>query len=767
MSKIFRMLLALVISFNLIFASVVTAAQQTSPYSITPAVDQSGELTGGVAGTTPSSVRSMSSASTTAGADAIMKANGLPALPQTATDKKSALDKALGSKKKGLNSYEESAEDASGTESKKGKLSEFELYVSGHTTDVVSTDLRQFGYDLFETPPSTFAPIEDVPVSPDYVIGAGDEIKVAVWGAIEGSWTVDVDRAGNINLPRIGTINVANLSFSDMKEKLHKQVLQYYKDVEMDISMGSLKTMRIYVVGNAKKPGVYTVSSLTTLVNALFASGGPSKNGSMRDFQLKRSGKTIAHFDMYDFLLNGDKSKDFKLLPDDVIFIPHIGSLVGIAGSVHVPAVYELKSETGMSQLIGMAGGLSTVAFIGRVNIERIVDNRQQVVFESDLESLRDHDIPIQTGDVLKIYQVVQDKQTVKLSGSVKRPGEFGFTNGMTVKDLVSMGGGLQYFAAQHGAELVRVTVTSKGPEIDRLSVNLKDAIAGDPKANIKLQENDFLLVRSVPEWEMYRTVEVTGEVKHPGEFATYKGETLSSVIERAGGFTTHAYLRGAVFTRERVKVMQQKGLDDMAQRLERQLLADSSQEASVAATPEDISSTKATMDAKKQFIQSLKEVKATGRMTIWLADLKYLKGTEYDIQLEDGDTLSIPTTNSVVGVAGAVMSPGSYIYSGKNDYKDYIGMSGGYVEYSDTSKIYVLKVDGSARKLTHGFLGWESGSNWLAPSFAGVTGEIEAGDVIIVPEKLTRSAFMRNLKDITQILMQIAVSTGVVLKLF
>ena len=632
----------------------------------------------------------------------------------------------------------------------------------------ISTDLKQFGYDLFLQPPSTFAPVENVPVGPDYVIGPGDEIKISVWGRIEGQWEVVVSRDGTVSLPKVGTMGVTGLTFKELKETLHKELSKYYTGFEMSVSMGALRTIRVYVVGNAARPGAYTISSLSTLVNALFEAGGPDKTGTMRDLQVKRQGKTVVHFDMYDFLLNGDKTKDIRLMPEDVIFIPPVGSLVAIAGSVHSPAIYELRGEKNLVQLIDMAGGLSAVAFKGRVQIERIVDNRNQVVFESDLEAIRDKELAIQSGDMLKIYQVVPDKKIVRLSGAVKRSGEYGFSPGMTVKELLSLADGLQYYAYGKEAELTRITVTDSGPKTEKISINLDKALKGDAENNIKLQENDYLLVRAVPEWRLYRTVEVTGEVKHPGMFTINKGERISSVLERAGGYTDEAYLRGAVFLRDRVRDLQQKGIDEMVMRLEREIFAEGAVQASAAASAEEIQAKKLELESKQKFVEALHKLKATGRMTIRLAHLRLLKGSEFDIEMEDSDKIFIPARNSVVNVTGSVMSPGSYIYLDRYGYKDYIGMSGSYSRYADTNNVYVLKVDGSARKLTRGFLSWnDSRSRWEMSAFGEDVKEIEPGDTIIVPEKLERVAWLREIKDITQILMQMAVTAGVVIKLY
>jgi polysaccharide biosynthesis/export protein len=641
------------------------------------------------------------------------------------------------------------------------KISEFEQFISG------GTNIRQFGYDLFSSPPSTFAPAQEVPVGPDYVVGPGDEIRISLWGSVEGQWACVVDRSGVISLPRIGTVGVTGLTFQQLKETLRKEISKYYTGFQMNVSMGPLRSMRVYVVGNAHKPGSYTVSSLSTLVSALFASGGPAKTGSMRAIRVERGGKAVAQFDLYDLLLKGDKTGDIRLMPEDVVFIPPVGPLVGISGSVNTPAIYELKGEKKLTELIAMAGGLSTVAFKGRVQLQRIVDGRSQVIIDADLGAMLDKDLDIRSGDLFTVFQVVPDRKVVRLTGAVNRPGEYGLNPGMRVRDLVEMAGGLKHFAYSREAELTRVTVTPTGPKTEKVIINLEQALTGKEDQNLPLREDDYLFIRAVPEWDLYRTVQVTGEVRFPGTFTIAKGEMLSSLIERAGGYTDKAYLRGAVFVREQVRQLQQKGIEDMVSRMQRELMAESSADLSTSLSQEEITAKKGELEAKQRFIQALRDLKATGRMTIVLAHLRLLKNSEYDIELEDGDKLYIPTRSSVVNVMGSVMSMSSHIYQEKFSYKDYVAMSGGYTRYADKSSVYVLKVDGSARRLSHGLFDWsDSRSRWEVAGFGEKAKDIEPGDTIIVPEKLDRIAWMREVKDITQILMQTAVTAGVVIEL-
>ncbi len=643
--------------------------------------------------------------------------------------------------------------------------SEFELFISGRTPLTISTDIKQFGYDLFREPPSTFAPVDKIPVGPDYVIGPGDEIRITIWGKVEGQWNVIVDRDGNISLPKVGILGVAGLTFKELKELLHKEFSKYYIGFEMNVTMGALRTIRVYVVGNAARPGAYTVSSLSTLVSALFEAGGPSKTGTMRNIQVKRNGKTIVHFDMYDFLLKGDKTKDIRLMPEDVIFIPPVGVLVAIAGSVNNPAIYELKDETEISQLIELAGGLNPIAFKGRVQIERIIDRSRQVVFESNLEDIRDKGITLQSGDVVKIFPIVQDRRVVRLSGAVQREGEYGFKPGMTVKDLISMAGGLKYYAYDKEAELIRVYVTDKGPHTERININLEKAIKGEPEHDILLKEDDHLFVRTIPEWELYKTVRITGEVKFPGTYAIKKGEKLSDLLKRAGGFTERAYLKGGVFIRESIKELQQRSIDEMIDRLERELLSVSAAEIATTMTPEEAKIFQTETEQKRRFLERLRQVKARGRISMKFDEPERLKDTPYDIELEEGDSIHIPSNPYTVQVIGSVYNQTAFVYSPEKDFSDYIDLAGGYTENADKDNVFILKSDGSAIKPGKGFLGirwnkdskrWELGGS-----------ELEPGDTIVVPEKLTRIAWLRNIKDITQILYQIAVTAGVLIVAF
>jgi len=636
-------------------------------------------------------------------------------------------------------------------------LSPFEEYIQGKTPLFVSSEVEQFGYNLFEKPPSTFAPVDTLPVSPDYLVGPGDEVKISIWGKINADYTAEIDNDGKISVYQIGMLYLTGLTFSEVKETIEKAFSRNYRpeEVKINVSLGRLRTITVFVVGKAQKPGSYTVSSLSTLINALFAAGGPSKNGTMRDIQVKRNGVTITNFDFYDFLLKGDKTKDIRLLPEDVIFIPPVGPLTAVIGYVNTPAIYELKEEATVREVVDLAGGLNDIAFKGRLQIERIIENKYGTVYDANIEDIKSSDINIQPGDLIKIFSVVQDRKIVRLVGAVQREGEYGVHTGVTVKELISMAGGLQYFAYTDEAEITRIVVTQQGPETTKILINLKKALEDDPQNNIMLQENDYLIVKSVPEWELYRTVTVEGEVKFPGIYTIKKGETLSSLIKRAGGFTDQSYLKGTVFTRESVRELQQKQIEESLDRLEQQMISQSARTIETALTAAEAEQQRSVSEQRRALLNKLRASQAKGRLSIKLDDIGRFEGSSYDIVLEDEDKLIVPEKPQQIQVIGSVYNQTAFVYDTGGTVSSYVAKAGGMTRDADKDEMYILKVDGTAisKRASGGFL-----SSW---------GVLDPGDTIVIPEKIEKIAWLREIKDITQILYQLAVTAGVLIVTF
>jgi len=719
------------------------------------------------------------------------------------------------------------------------ETSHFQKYLMRQIPLSISRRVGHFGYNFFRQPPSAFAPVTAVPVTAGYVIGPGDEIRINVWGMLEGRWNLVVDRDGNINIPTAGIVSVAGLTYENLELFLKKELSKHYKEFYLNVSMGRLRTIPVYLVGSVKKPGNYTVSSLSTLVNALFVSGGPAVSGTMRSIQLKRRGETVVEFDMYDFLLKGDKTKDVRLQPEDVIFVPAAGALAAIIGHVKNPAIYELKGTTTLKGLIEMSGGISATGYTKKIQVERIFENKTKVLIDKNVSELTDEDdMELADGDIVAIYPIsdaiinavtlqgnvvrpgqyqwkegirisdlikseqellpetnleyalierlqspslnrellffnlgkaviekdtaedkllhvydiikvfslweFREKPAVRIAGTVNRPGTYLYRENMTVADLIKLAGGPKYFAYTQEAELTRVYPASAGPETQRIRINIEKAMQGDSEHNILLERNDYLFIRPVPDWQVYETVRINGEVKFPGTYTINKGETITSLIARAGGFTNEAYVRGAVFTRESVKRSQREQMDKMIDRIEMELL--SPRPLPVESTAADIKAQESDMQRKRELIARLKSVKPDGRVVISLADAPVKK--IYDLKLEQGDTVTVPKNPGIVTVMGAVYNPTSFVYDGRFGYDRYIQMAGGFTPTAEKRAVYIIKADGTVVRI-------------------GAKHSLEPGDAVVAPEKIEIVSVRREIRDIIDVLYKTAITVAVTTTIF
>ena len=304
--------------------------------------------------------------------------------------------------------------------------------------DAAGHPLLVYGRQLFDEVPSTFAPMDRIPVPANYVIGPGDELLITAWGKVDLDARVTVDRDGQIALPKVGTLSVAGLRYDQLEECLHKAIGNLYKDFELNVAMGQLRSIQVFVLGSARQPGAYTVSSLSTLVNALLASGGPSATGSMRRIQLRRADHLLTEFDVYDLLRSGDKSHDQQLLPGDVIYIPPVGPQVAILGSVNEPGIFELKGDATIAAVMKDAGGLTILARSDKVVLERIekYGKRRVEEFALDVPGLQRE---FRDGDILRLFPISPKfENAVTLRGNVAQPGRFVWHEGMRVSDLIS-----------------------------------------------------------------------------------------------------------------------------------------------------------------------------------------------------------------------------------------------------------------------------------------------------------------------------------------
>ncbi len=833
--------------------------------------------------------------------------------------------------------------------------------------------LKPFGYDLFAGAPTTFSPVTEIPIPVDYVIGPGDTVEVQLYGKENQQYELLVDRDGLLRFPGIGPIAVTGMRFDELKKELRRRVKKQMVGTQIHVSLGELRSMRIFVLGDVNRPGAYTVSSLSTMTNALFVSGGVRPIGSLRNVQLKRHGKLIQQLDLYDLLLRGDTSSDARMQPGDVIFVPPVGDTLSVDGEVRRPAIYELKNERTVQQVVEMAGGLRPTAYALKSQLERINTEGEKSVIDIDLSSADSLSKGIQNGDILRIYSVLDSledvvfvaghvqrpgevqwrkgmhlsdvipsirallpepnlrlvlirrerqpdrfievlasrldtmfadhhsaanielqsrdrifvfglsaealeqreqilgellqelrqqatadfpQHVVQIAGNVRWPGEYPLAKGTRLHDLLRFAGGVtvnsdlhyvllmqkdlqgRYRAARsfdvsqgveesnplltprdevyvfsqdedrsillgglieqlkqqadsgQPAAVVRVGGRVKSPgeypleanmvaadllraagglteaaytleaELSRYRIDPEDGrtaqhltlqlpalLAGERGADITLQSYDSLHIKRLPNWMEQRVVEISGEVRFPGSYPLKRGETLSELLQRAGGLTDQAFPEGAVFLRESLRKKEQEQLDAMTLRLESDLAA------------VDLEKAQATDDSQRSvglassLLQQLKSTRAVGRLVIdlprLLASLDEEDGeVEGDVLLKDGDKLIIPGITQEVTILGEVQHATSHLYREGRDVAYYINSSGGMTYRADEDRIYVVRANGAV-VASHD-------ADWFGDNL-----EVRPGDTIVVPLDAERMKPLTLWSNISQIIYQIGIAAA------
>jgi protein involved in polysaccharide export with SLBB domain len=719
--------------------------------------------------------------------------------------------------------------------------------------------LKPFGYDLFTSgaPPSSFAPVANVPVPSDYVVGPGDVLNMSLYGTQNRAIRLMVDRDGIVNLPELGPMRVAGERFSTVKDSIESRFENRKLGVHASISMGDTRALHVFVVGAARRPGTYTLSGLGTITSALYAAGGVRRIGSLRNIQLKRQGKLVRRLDLYDMLIRGDTTDDAQLLEGDVILIPAVGPTASVTGEVHRPAIYEIKGGETVADLVQLAGGLTPDADTAKamltgfdaqqrrvvqavdpdtragsprlrngdlLSVARLrptVDSGIQVegyvfapgsfawrsgirvsdVIRSidelrpdadlhyllirrevppdrritalsadlaaalaapgsaadvelmprdritvfDLSSGRDHVIQPVLNELRLQGSADRPTQVVDVDGRVKVPGEYPLEPGMTVADLIRAGGGTTDAAYGGSAELIRYQVVNgQTRRTELLNIDLAAALHGNPSANVKLQPFDRLSVKEVPEWESHESITLRGEVRFPGSYVIRRGETLKSVLNRAGGLTPYAFPEGSVFTREELRRREQEEIDMLADRMQRDVAL-----LSLQAAAANQSGAATALSVGQSLLGQLKGAQAVGRLVIDLPRLETSPlGSTYDVVLRGGDTLSVPRFQQQVTVIGEVQNVTSHLYHPKLARDDYIALSGGVTRRADRGKIYIVRASGSVIA-TEGSRWFEHGGNVA----------IKPGDTIVVPLDTEHIPALPLWTQVTQILYNIAIA--------
>jgi polysaccharide biosynthesis/export protein len=577
--------------------------------------------------------------------------------------------------------------------------------------------LRQYGYAMFAANVSTFAPVDDIPVGPDYVMGPGDDLTINVWGAVDSTLIRTVDRNGRIVLPKVGDLRIWGLTFSQADRLIRDELSRYFRGFQTSVTMGRLRTVSVHVVGEVCQPGVYTLSSLATVTNALYSAGGPTKLGSLREVRLLRSNVQVARIDLYDFLQRGDRARDYRLESGDTIFVPTVGDVVAVAGEVKRPAIYEVQTGTRLADVVTLAGGVTPTSYLKRVQIVRALPNAERTTLDVDLTAhyLKGDEASnplVNAGDLVLIHPAdPRVYNIVKVDGAVRYPGAYELKPLMRISQLLPADKLLPE------AYTERVEVARRRPDLtmEVLSVDLKKAWGGDRNQDLLLRPLDEVTVRT--ELKAARTMVLGGQVLRPGVYTIADGEKLSSVLERAGGFTDRAFLKGAAFTRASLRRIEQEQLDAFMKTQEQRMLASAST-VIVGAEKEEVAAQQQALQARREALRLLASKVVVGRMVVRLDQPDKLKGTENDITLIDGDTLSVPEPPDSVLVLGAVRTSTSVQHKDGAGVDYYINRVGGYSKEADKKEAHIVKADGSA-----------------IASFTNIR-TVEAGDTVIVPPK-------------------------------
>lgn len=637
--------------------------------------------------------------------------------------------------------------------------------------------LPLFGSEFFSNAPSTFTPVGNAPVPGDYVLGVGDELMIRGWGSIDIDYRAKIDRNGLISIPTVGSVVLAGVPASQAEAVVRGAIGRLYKGVTVSVNFGQLRAITVYVVGQARRPGTYTVSGLSTLVTAVFASGGPNSNGSMRRIQIKRGGAVAAEVDLYSFLGKGDKSADVKLRDGDTIFIPKAAGHVALIGKVNTPAIYELRgSQDTVESLLDIAGGMPISADPRRAFLERIDPTRNQPrsveQFTLDNAGLKR---TLKNGDLVSITSITPNfSNAVVLRGNVDQPVRAPYTPGMRVSDLIPTreylitrasvnrqnnalesenkkavaGQSFDTIASRIGSLIDEVNwdyavierINRSDLSVALIPFNLGRVFTHPSSTdNVLLQPGDTVTIFSqkdvaVPMDKRRIFVRVEGEVNVPGVYQLTAGENLQALLARAGGPTANAFPFGTEFYRERAREQQAANLEKAIGKLESQIRNQqltSAANTRSSADPE-LAAARRESEAKAgaAAIARLRQLRPSGRIAFNLDPENTSFNQLPRLKLENGDRLIVPARVDFVHVFGAVNVEASSLWRPNGRVSDYLNVAGLTAD-ADKDNIFILRVDGSVLSRTS--------SRWGFGGFGGVI--VMPGDSIIVPEKFDRES--------------------------
>lgn len=644
----------------------------------------------------------------------------------------------------------------------------------------VGMPLPLFGSDWFDNSDKANAALDPLTVPADYRIGPGDELLVRAWGQIDVDFQGVIDRSGQIFLPKIGQVTVAGQRLGDVRELLATTISRQYKKYELTVTLGALRQIQYYVAGFVRKPGIHSTASTATLMHGLLVSGGPLSNGDLRHMELRRGGRTVAVVDAYQFLANGDKSADPQLLPGDVIFVPAAQGLMAVAGSVRRPGIYHLKEPSTVGDALALAGGLNFSQAAASARLERLVQGKRQVqnlVLDAATQAL-----PLQDGDLLLVLPPApQFDAVVTLRGNVAQPLKNPWRPGMRVSDLVQDPEALVRFgtwmkqnsrsAFSRMADMGRDSDFQRDfPDVDwsyatieridartlsnqLLTFHLGRALQKDPEHDLLLASGDTVVVFTKsdfrqPQANKLRLMKIEGEVHAPGIYPAEPGDTLASMVKKAGGLTPQAYMFGAVLSRESARKDEGQRLREVADRMEQDYLRYLSGRSKNSLAQEEPTINNGELEVVKALVTRLRNTPPEGRIALNLHNAQAQLADLPPLTVEDMDSLVVPAKPATVTVVGAVFRQGSLLWNPNWGVHSYLDNSGGLQPQANRAGIVVYRADGTVRQPS----GWLGGD------------ALNPGDTVVVPEDVSTVSWSRVFRDWSQIFYQLALG-GAALK--
>lgn len=749
------------------------------------------------------------------GADAALgnrSATGMGQFPAGMLPSRNALNPALSGAANPLGAYSEMGRGTGPAETHTTTAEHPPLGVNQFQRFVQAASGRELplhGYNLFHG--SKYSALANMPVPANYVIGPGDDIDLKLWGSVDMAQRLTVDRNGQINIPKVGTVTVSGIRAEQLEKTLKSHLSRVFNNYELNATLGRLRSIQVYVVGQARQPGAYTVSGMSTLLSTLFESGGPAATGSMRHIQLVRGGKAITTLDLYAFIHGGRTDGDAQLLPGDVIVIPPAGPRVAVLGALDAPAIYELRqAQESLGDLLQYSGGVKVITTPHKALVERIDTTNNQAPRSVQERRLDPQGLQstVRDGDMVTLLPIApQFSNAVTLRGNVAWPLRYSYKDGMRIADLIPEPQALiqrDYYSRKNiivqydtdkqadaknadpktdtakrvSSERVVSDVKNLLSEInwdyaaiERLDAqqvktrlipfNLKKAIQDkDPAHNLQLQAGDVVTVFGVkdlpvPIENRTQFVRIAGEVKVPGIYEVKPGETLNQLLERVGGFSRNAYPYGTVFTRESTRREQQANLDKAIRKMEQDINTQAATQLQNAIDAEKGAAAQAQIAGQRLVLKRFESLSASGRIALEMAanDAQLP-----DIILEDGDAISVPHKPSFVGVVGAVQAETSFIYKPGQTVGDYIEKAGPTAT-ANLEAALLIRADGTvqANKAQRSWLGRGNGQF--------LNTRLQPGDTVFVPEELDRRSaytqFIQGAKDWTAILYQFGIGAA------